>query len=62
MIRSAQQLLAERRAAVADLTRERNPVPRALLQYEIESIDRELANLRGRTDAALRQLRQAGLL
>lgn len=44
--RTAQDLLAERRANVQELRRERDPMARALLQFHIDEIDRTLASRR----------------
>lgn len=40
--RTAQDLLAERRANVLEQSREKDPTARAMLQFHIDQIDREL--------------------
>ncbi len=40
--RTAQDLLAERRATVNELRREKDPTARAMLQFAIDDIDRQL--------------------
>ncbi len=47
--RSLQDLLAERRANVIEMARERDPVARAMLQYHIDEIDRAIAARRVRS-------------
>lgn len=44
--RTAQDLLAERRANVNEMRRERDATARAMLQEHINAIDRELARRR----------------
>jgi hypothetical protein len=43
MTRTAQDILAERRATVFELARETDPTARAMLQFAIDQLDRELA-------------------
>lgn len=47
-MRTAQDILAERRSVVLEQMRERDETARAILQYQIDQLDRELAALRGR--------------
>ncbi len=44
--RTVQDLLAERRANVQEMRREACPIARAMLQYHVDEIDRELARRR----------------
>lgn len=46
--RTAQDLLAERRANVQELRHERDAIAKQLLEYHIDEIDRELARRRAR--------------
>lgn len=47
--RSIQDLLAERRANCLEQHRESDATARALLQYHIDTIDREIARRKGAT-------------
>jgi hypothetical protein len=41
--RSAQEILAERRSVIQEQRRERDQMARAMLQFQIDELDRELA-------------------
>lgn len=45
MIRSAQDILAERRSVVQEQRKERDQIARAVLQYQINELDAELQAL-----------------
>lgn len=45
MNRTAQDILAERRSVVQEQRRETDVTARAILQYQIDSLDRELSTL-----------------
>ena len=45
-MRTAQDILAERRSVIREQMRERDATARAILQYQIDTLDRELATLR----------------
>jgi hypothetical protein len=45
--RSNEEILAERRENALELHRERDPIARALLEFHISSLDRELATQGG---------------
>jgi len=41
--RSAQEILAERRSVIQEQRRERDQMARAMLRFQIDELDRELA-------------------
>ena len=43
MNRSAQEILAERRSVIQEQRRERDQMARAMLRFQIDELDRELA-------------------
>jgi hypothetical protein len=49
--RTAEDVLAERRSVVQEQRRERDPIARDVLQYQIDDLDRELATLRSPTSS-----------
>lgn len=45
-MKAAQEILAERRSVVQEQRHETDPIARAILQYQIDELDRELAKQR----------------
>lgn len=50
-VRTAQNVLAERRATVDELRSEKDATARAMLQFSIDQLDHELHTMHGGTDA-----------